>query len=98
NNGIDDATRAAPITLAPLQQNINADPGTTFRITGPVSGAGGFRHLSTGVLEFAGSAANTFGGSTEFARGTLRLNKPPGAPPIPGALPTPTHNPHPPAV
>src|SRR5262245_60624355 len=86
NNGINDATWAGPITLAPLQQNINADPGTTFRITGPVGGAGGFRHLSTGVLEFAGSAANTFGGSTEFARGTLRLNKPAGVTAIPGAL------------
>src|SRR5262249_4113198 len=86
NNSVQDATWAGPITLAPLQQNINADPGTTFRITGPVSGAGGFRHLSTGVLEFAGSAANTFGGATEFARGTLRLNKPTGGTAIPGGL------------
>src|SRR5262249_37572554 len=51
-----------------------------------LGGAGGFRQIALGVLEFAGSAPNTYAGVTEFGRGTFRLNKPAGVTAIPGAL------------
>src|SRR5262249_18862602 len=86
-NDINDATWAGPITLGPVQQDINADPGKLLRITGQVSGAGGFRQIQSGsILEFGGTSANTYGGLTEFARGTLKLNKSAGVTAIPGVF------------
>src|SRR5262249_18461779 len=41
---------------------------------------------SGGILEFTGTAPNTYAGVTQFSRGTLKLNKPAGVTAIPGAL------------
>lgn len=86
-NSVSDATWTGPITLDPGENNFASDPGKILRITGAIGGAGGFRHIASGgILEFAGTAPNTYAGGTEFGRGTLRLNKQCVDCAIPGAL------------
>jgi len=86
-NSVNDATWTGPVTFDPGENNVVAEPGRSLRFTGAIGGTGGFRQIqSGGVLEFAGTAPNTYAGLTEFARGTFRLNKPAGATAIPGAL------------
>jgi autotransporter-associated beta strand protein len=86
-SSVSDATWTGPVTLDPGENNFVAEPTHTLRFTGPIGGAGGFRHIAAGgVLEFAGAAPNTYAGGTEFGRGTFRLNKPAGVTAVPGAL------------
>ncbi len=85
-NSISEATWTGPVTFDPGANDLVAEPTRTLRFTGAISGAGGFQHVSAGVLEFAGTAPNTYTGVTQIARGTLRLNKPDGVNAIPGDL------------
>jgi autotransporter-associated beta strand protein len=86
-NSVSDATWTGPVTLDPGENNLVSESGKTLRITGAIGGAGGFRHIASGgILEFAGTAPNTYAGATEFARGAFRLHKPAGVTAIPGAL------------
>jgi autotransporter-associated beta strand protein len=85
-NSISDATWTGPVTFESGGNRLVAEATRTLRFTGAIGGPGGFRHITTGVLEFAGTAPNTYGGTTEFARGTLKLNKTAGVTAIPGAL------------
>src|SRR5262249_44206211 len=88
-SSVSDASWTGRITLRPGENNFVSDPGETLRFTGAIGGAGGFRHIAAGgIIEFAGTAPNTYAGATEFARGTLRLNKDKQCPncAIPGAL------------
>src|SRR5262245_10606610 len=81
------ATWTGPVSFEPGGNHLVAEPTRTLRFTGPISGAGGFRHIQAGgILEFAGTAPNTYAGLTQFSRGTLYLNKPAGVTAIPGAL------------
>ncbi|MCO6457780.1 MAG: autotransporter-associated beta strand repeat-containing protein [Pirellulaceae bacterium] len=57
---------------------LGADPGTQLALSGVVSG---LSHLITsggGTIELAGTANNTYTGSTFVVEGTLLLNKSPG--------------------
>jgi autotransporter-associated beta strand protein len=86
-NSLSDATWTGPVIFEPGGNHLVAEPTRTLRFTGPLGGAGGFRHIQGGgVLEFAGTAPNTYAGLTQFSSGILRLNKPAGVTAIPGAL------------
>jgi autotransporter-associated beta strand protein len=71
-----DATRT--FTVDPL--------GATMTLTGAISGAGGITKQGAGLLELAGTAANTAAGAVSVQNGTLQLNKPAGVNAINGAL------------
>src|SRR5262249_38700 len=48
-NSINDATWTGPIVLdGPGENNITGEPGAPFRITGAISGTGGFRSIQGG--------------------------------------------------
>jgi autotransporter-associated beta strand protein len=86
-NSISDATWSGPVDFEPGGNQLIGEPGKVLRFTGPISGAGGFRHIASGgTIEFAGSTANTYTGLTEIARGTLQLNKTPGVTAVAGPL------------
>ena len=86
-NSVSDATWTGPVTLDPGENNFVSESGKTLRFSGAIGGAGGFRQISSGgILEFAGTAPNTYAGATQFSRGTFRLNKAAGVTAIPGAL------------
>src|SRR5262249_18873477 len=61
-NSLSDATWTGPVTFEPGGNHLVSEPTRTLRFTGPIGGAGGFRHLQGGVVEFAGTAANTYAG------------------------------------
>jgi autotransporter-associated beta strand protein len=86
-NSISDATWSGPVTFELGGNQLIDEPGKVLRFTGVLSGAGGFRHIQGGgILEFAGSEANTYAGATQISRGTLRLHKPAGVAAITGPL------------
>ena len=61
---------AAPLTLGSTGQ-VSGDGDATFRISGPVSGPGGF--TKTGVATLTLEGTNTYTGPTTITNGTLAL-------------------------
>src|SRR5262249_62428389 len=61
-NSVSDATWTGPVTFTPGGNHLVAEPTRTLHFTGALGGAGGFRQISSGVLEFTGSAPNTYAG------------------------------------
>jgi autotransporter-associated beta strand protein len=86
-NSISDTTWSGPIEFEPGGNQLIGEPGKVLRITGVISGAGGFRHIASGgTIEFAGTAPNTYTGATQISRGTLLLHKSPGVRAVSGPL------------
>jgi autotransporter-associated beta strand protein len=77
NNGT--ATISGNIDLGSFATNFNISDGssaTDMLISGIISGAGaGLNKTGLGLLEFSGSASNTYTGLTTISAGTLLLNK-----------------------
>jgi autotransporter-associated beta strand protein len=68
-------------TIAPFQ------PGSVLRLTGAISGPGGFTEFGSGTLSLEGSTANTYAGTTTVnSSSTLVLNRSVFQGTIPGNL------------
>src|SRR5262249_35988874 len=65
--------------------HLAVEAAKTLRLTGALDGAGGFKQVAGGVVELAGTAANTYAGLTQGPLGTLKVNKPAGVTAGPGA-------------
>jgi autotransporter-associated beta strand protein len=66
---------------------IGVDAGSGLIVSGELQGGGNaLTKVGEGSLEFAGSAANTYTGTTNVNQGTLRLNKSGGVDAIRGSL------------
>jgi autotransporter-associated beta strand protein len=86
---ISGVTGDGALELASMAPTVTVADGplpVDFDITVAVGGANGLSKLGTGTLQFAGTAANTYGGTTIVNAGTLSLMKSAGVTAVPGDL------------
>jgi autotransporter-associated beta strand protein len=80
-----------PITLNADSTIVPFQSGSTLRIIGQISGAGGLIEFdgsedTNSVVSLEGATANTYAGTTTVTSGMLLLNKPSGVLAVPGNL------------
>jgi fibronectin-binding autotransporter adhesin len=76
---------AGTVTLA-ADSMISVDTDGVLNLTGVMNGAGGFNKTNPGTLWLSGTGANTYGGTTYVAAGTLVLDKSGTDQAVPGSL------------